>query len=365
MDEPGIPAALEHDAIASLACPAPAPLLGAGGNDYGGSASTHPALGRRAALACALALPAAAQGVAPAWPTRPIAMVAPLAAGSSVDIMARLLAEQWSQRLGVPVPVENRPAANGTVALGQVARMAPDGQVAVLTGQTSVAFNPHLYAALPYDPFRDFAYIARIAGVSNALVVRASSPFRSLDDLLAAARARPGVLTYSSGGVGTTHHLSSAMLAQQAGVEFTHVPYRGAPQGILAAQTGEVDFAYYNISTLLTGIRAGALRPLAVTSAARSPFLADVATMKELGFPQYELTTWFAVATVAATPAPILARMREVTDAALADEAVRRRLVELGFELLAPVPMEAMLPLMREEHARWGVVIRASGARLE
>ena len=319
------------------------------------------ALGRRAALLAAWPFAAGAQS----WPTRPIAMIAPLAAGSSVDIMARLVAEQWSQRLGVPVPVENRPAANGTVALGQVARAAADGYTVALAGQTSVAFNPHLYASLPYDPFRDFAYIGRIAGVSNALVVRANSPFRSLADIVAAARARPGVLTYSSGGVGTTHHLSSALLAQQAGVELVHVPYRGAPQGILAVQTGEVDLAYYNISTLLTGIRAGALRPLAVTSAARSPFLPEVATMKELGFPQYELTTWFALATVAATPAPILARMREVTDAFMADPAVQRRLVELGFELLEPVPVEAMMPLMREEHARWGAVIRASGARLE
>lgn len=320
------------------------------------------ALRRRTALLAGLVpLAAAAQS----WPTRPIAMIAPLAAGSSVDIMARLLAEQWSQRLGVPVPVENRPAANGTVALGQAARAAPDGYTVALTGQTSVAFNPHLYAALPYDPFRDFAYIARIAGVSNALVVRAASPFQSLSDILAAARAAPGTLTYSSGGVGTTHHLSSALLAQQARVELVHVPYRGAPQGILAVQTGEIDLAYYNITTLLTGIRAGALRPLAVTSATRSPYLPDVPTMKELGFADYELTTWFAVATVAATPPPILARMRAVTDAMLDDTAVQRRLVELGFELLPPIPVDGMMPLIRAENARWGAVIRASGARLE
>ena len=321
------------------------------------------ALTRRAALALPVlaAFPARAQ----AWPTRTITMVAPLAAGSSVDIMARLLAEQWSQRLGVPVPVENRPAANGTVALGQVARAAPDGYTVAIAGQTSVAFNPHLYPSLPYDPFRDFAYINRVAGVSNALVVRAASPFRTLDDLLAAARARPGILTYSSGGVGTTHHLSAALLSQQAQIDTTHVPYRGAPQGILAVQSGEVDFAYYNISTLLGGIRSGALRPLAVTSAARSPFLPEVATMREQGFPNYELTTWFAVATLAATPAPILARMCEVTSALMADEAVRRRLVELGFELLEPIAPEAMMPMLRAEHERWGIVIRASGARLE
>ena len=324
------------------------------------------ALSRRALLATPL-LPLAAQAQAPApgWPTRPITLIAPLAAGSSVDIMARLLAEQWAQRLGVPVPVENRPAANGTVALGQAARAAPDGYTAVITGQTSVAFNPHLYATLPYDPFRDFAYIGRIAGVSNALVVRAASPFRSLEELLAAARAQPGRLTYSSGGVGSTHHLSSALLAQQAQVEFTHVPYRGAPQGILAAQTGEVDFAYFNISTLLAGIRGGAFRALAVTSAERSPFLPDVPTMRELGFAEYVMTSWVGLGTVAGVPNPILSRMVEVTHAALADAAVQRRLVELGFEVLPPIPQAEMLAFVRAEQERWTPIIRATGARLE
>jgi tripartite-type tricarboxylate transporter receptor subunit TctC len=322
------------------------------------------ALTRRAALAAGLALPAAGAR-AQAWPTRPITMVAPLAAGSSVDILARLVAEQWSQRLGQPVPVENRPAANGNLALSQVARAPADGYTITVTGQTSVAFNPVLYGSIPYDPLRDFTYIGRIAGISNALVVRSASPIRSLADLLAAARAEPGKLTYSSGGVGTTHHISSAMLAQQARLEVLHVPYRGAPQGILAAQSGEVDFAYFNISTLLPGIRSGAFRPLAVTSAARSPFLPDVPTMKELGFPDYEMTTWVAIATVAGVPAPVLARMVEVTDAALSDPAVQRRLVELGFEVQPRIPQPEMLAFVREEKERWEPIIRATGARRE
>jgi tripartite-type tricarboxylate transporter receptor subunit TctC len=321
-------------------------------------------LTRRAALAASLALPAAARAQS-GWPARPLLMVAPLAAGSTVDILARLVAEQWSQRLGQPVTVENRPAANGTVALGQVARAAPDGYTAVITGQTSVAFNPFLYPQLPYDPFRDFAYVGRIAGVSNALIVRTASPFRGVQDILQAARAAPGRLTYSSGGVGSTHHVSSALLAQQANVEFTHVPYRGAPQGILAAQTGEVDFAYYNISTILNGVRGGHLRALAVTSRERSPALPEVPTMRELGFPDYEMTTWIGVATVAGVPAPIQARMEEVTRAAMEDENVRRRLVELGFELLPPMYGQEMLAFVRAENERWGPVIRASGARLE
>lgn len=321
------------------------------------------ALTRRATLAAGLVLPAAARAQTQAWPTRPISMVAPLAAGSSVDILARLVAEQWAQRLGQPVPVDNRPAANGNLALGQVARSAPDGYTITVTGQTSVAFNPVLYASVPYDPLRDFTYIARIAGISNALVVRSASPVTSLAELLAAARAAPGRLTYSSGGVGTTHHVSSAMLAQQASLDVVHVPYRGAPQGILAAQTGEVDFAYFNISTLLPGIRSGAFRPLAVTSAERSPFLPDVPTMKELGFPDYEMTTWVAIATVAGVPPAILARMVEVTEAALADPPVRQRLVDLGFEPLPPIPQPRMLDFVREEKERWEPVIRATGAR--
>lgn len=321
------------------------------------------ALNRRTTLATGLLLPAVAR--AQAWPTRPITMVAPLAAGSSVDIVARLVAEQWSARLGQPVPVENRPAANGTVALGQVARATPDGYTACITGQTSVAFNPALYASMPYDPLRDFAYVGRIAGVSNALVVRGASPIRSLEALLQAARAQPGRLTFSSGGVGSTHHVSSAMLAQQARIEVVHVPYRGAPQGILAAQTGEVDFAYFNISTLLGGIRSGALRALAITSAERSPFLPDVPTMRELGFPDYVMTTWIAVATTAGVPAAVLARMAEVTQAAMADEAVKRRLGELGFEPIPVLTPAELMEFVRAEHARWGPVIRATGARLE
>ncbi len=308
-----------------------------------------------------LAAPAFAQ----TWPARPILLIAPLAAGSSVDMLARLVAEQWSARLGVPVPVENRPAANGTVALGNVARAAPDGYTATITGQTSVAFNPHLFATLPYDPLRDFAQVGRIAGVSNALVVRTASPFRSLADVLAAARAAPGRLTYSSGGVGSTHHISSALLAQQANVEFTHVPYRGAPQGILAAQTGEVDFAYFNISTLLTGIRGGQLRALAVTSRERNPFLPDVPTMREAGFPDYEMTTWISAALPAATPAPILARLEDVMRTMLAEAAVQTRLRDLGFDLLPWMPAAEMPAFIRAEHARWGEVIRRTGARLE
>jgi tripartite-type tricarboxylate transporter receptor subunit TctC len=302
---------------------------------------------------------------AQAWPTRPITMVAPLAAGSSVDIVARVVADGWSARLGQPVVVENRPAANGTLALGQVARAAPDGYTVAITGQTSIAFNPVLYPNLPYDPLRDFAPITRLVAVSNALVVPANSPFRTIQDIIAAGKAQPGRLTYSSGGVGTTHHVSSAMFAQMTGFEATHVPYRGAPQGILAAQTGEVSFAFFNISTLLGGIRSGAFRALAVSSARRSPFLPDVPTMQELGVAGYEMSTWIGVSTVARTPAPIIQRMYEATQAMMQDEAIRNRLTSTGFELTALETPEQMVAIHRAEFEKWPAILRAAGARLD
>ena len=322
---------------------------------------------RRAALfaACSTAAANAAVRAQGAWPSRPITIVAPLAAGSSVDMVARLVAEGWAPRLGQPVVVENRPAANGTLALGQVARAAPDGYTVAVTGQTSIGFNPHLYPNLPYDPLRDFAPITRVVAVSNALVVPRASPFRSVADIVAAARARPGLLTYSSGGVGTTHHVSAAMFAQAMGLRMTHVPYRGAPQGVLAAQTGEVDLAFFNISTLLAGIRSGDLRALAVTSAERSPFLPEVPTMREEGVAGYEMSTWIGLSTVAGTPEPVLRRMHEATRDTMAEPATRERATRMGFDLVPQDPPEAMVALHRAEFERWGPVLRAAGARLD
>jgi tripartite-type tricarboxylate transporter receptor subunit TctC len=316
-------------------------------------------MNRRTILAATLA-PFAAHAQAP-WPTRPITMVAPLAAGSSVDIVARTVADGWASRLGQPVVTENRPAANGTLALGQVARAAPDGYTVTITGQTSIAFNPVLYPTLPYDPLRDFQPITRIVAVSNALIVRRGSPFRSVADIVAAAKARPGALTYSSGGVGTTHHVSSAMMAQMTGFDATHVPYRGAPQGILAAQTGEVNFAFFNISTVLALIRSGELVALAVTSRERSPFLPDVPTMQEAGVAGYEMSTWIGVSTVARTPAPIVQRMYQATRAMMADEAVRTRLSGIGFDLIEQPTPEEMVAIHRAEIEKWGPILRGAG----
>lgn len=308
---------------------------------------------------------AGAQGTA-AWPSRPITLVAPLAAGSSVDIISRVVAENLGKFLHQSVVVENRPSANGNLAMEQVSRMPPDGYTLITMGQTSVAFNPYLYTSLRFDPLKDFAFITRLVAVSNVLVVKDSSPIKSVAELIAAAKARPGQLTYSSGGVGSTHHISSAMLGQLAGLDLLHVPYRGAPQGILAVESGEVDFAYYNISTLLPAIRGGRLRALAVTSAQRSPHLPEVPTMQESGIAGYEMSTWLGFATVAGTPQPVIDRLFAAAQAMMADAAVLRRLEQIGFDPILPLtPPSEMGALVRAENERWGPIIRASGAKLD
>jgi tripartite-type tricarboxylate transporter receptor subunit TctC len=264
-----------------------------------------------AALAAACPLPAAAQ---PGWaPVRPVTLIVPLAPGNTADILSRILADVWGQRLGQPVLVDSRPAAGGVVATESLKNAAPDGHTLGLVSQGTIVFNHFLTQRPRYDARQDLALIAPFATVTNAMVVARTSAFRSPADLVAAARARPGVLTYSSGGIGTSHHISMALFAQLTGIELAHVPYRGAPAGITAAMTGEVAVGCYNIPTVLTQVRAGELRALAVTSAGRSEFLPEVPSLRELGFSDYELTTWMGLAAPARTPAPVIARMAAET----------------------------------------------------
>ncbi len=317
----------------------------------------------------AFAIPAAGSRNALAqnapWPGRAISFVVPAAAGSAVDVVARLVAEGWATRLGVPVVVDNRISANGAVALGQVARSSPDGGTVLVTIQTHIAFNPFIYPNLSYDPLRDFAAVTQLAAVTNALVVPAASPYRSVEDLVASARARPGSLTYSSAAVGSTHHISSALLADRAGLILLHVPYRGGPAAQIAVQTGQVDFAILNIPPLLGAIRAGALRALAVTSERRSALLPDVPTMQEAGIPDYRMSTWMGLATVAGTDPAIIDRMQQVTRDVLAAESNRERLAGLGFDLVPQLTPAEMTTRHRTDYERWGAFLRVARIRAD
>lgn len=320
---------------------------------------------RRQALGLLAAAPLAAPRLARAadWsPTRPVNLIVPLAPGSTADILARTMAEAWAPRLGQPVTVDNRPAAGGVVAMEQLRHAAPDGQTLGLVSQGTMIFNTYLTRSPRYDARADFAPIAVFATVTNALVVPKTSPYRTAGALAEAARAAPGRLTYSSGGNGTSHHISMVLFAQVAGAGMVHVPYRGAPAGITAVMTGEVAAGCYNIPTVLQQIRAGELRALAVTSAARSEFLPDVPSLRELGFADYELTTWMGLAAPARTPPAVVARMNAETHRALDDAAIWARLRGQGFEPMPRLDPAGFAALVAAELAKWEPVIRASGA---
>jgi len=297
-------------------------------------------------------------------PARAMTLIVPLAPGSTADILSRSMAERWTQRLGQPVTVDNRPSAGGVVAMEQLKHAAPDGQTFGLVSQGTMIFNSFLTRSPRYDARRDYAPVAVFATVTNALVVPKASPYRSARDLAEAAKAAAGTapLTYSSGGNGTSHHISMVLFAQVAGAAMTHVPYRGAPAGITAVMTGEVAAGCYNIPTVLAQIRAGELRALAVTSAGRSAFLPEVPSLREQGFADYELTTWMGLAAPARTPSAAVARMNAETLAALDDPAIWARLQGQGFERMPRLDPAGFAALVEAELAKWGPVIRASGA---
>ncbi len=312
---------------------------------------------RRTLLRAASALPLLA------WaPARPVTLIVPLAPGSTADILSRIMAETWAPRLGQAVTVDNRPAAGGVVATEQLKNAAPDGQTLGLVSQGTLVFNSVLTRTPRYDARADFAPIAVFSTVTNALVVPKASPYATARDLAAAAKAQPGRLTFSSGGNGTSHHISMALFGQVAGVEMVHVPYRGAPAGITAVMTGEVAAGCYNIPTVLAQIRAGELRALGVTSAARSEFLPDVPTLQEQGLAGYELTTWMGLAAPARTAPEVIERMHAETYRALDDAAVWARLRQQGFEPMPRLTPAAFAALIAAELEKWGPVIRASGA---
>lgn len=317
-----------------------------------------PMLQRRTLLAGgALALPCIATAQ-PSWPTRPVTLIVPVAPGGSVDILGRVLADGLAPRIGQPVVVENRSAAGGIAAMETVRAAAPDGHTLIMGFTGQFVWVPHMPGAARYDPIADFTPIAGTATFTNALVVRRDSPFRTPAEIVEAARTRADPLTYSSGGVGTSHHFALALFAQKSGVRLTHVPYRGAPQGITAVMTGEVDIGCYNIPTVLGQIRAGELRALAVTARTPSPLLPGIAPLSTLGWPDYEMTVWQIVFGPARLPAGLGARIRAAITAVMADAALWRRLEPQGFEPMPPEDEAAIAARIGRELAFWAPVVR-------
>ena len=319
----------------------------------------------RPGLAALLSLGLAATAAAQTWPARPVRLLVPLAAGSTADIVSRAIGTELAKQLGQPVVVENKPGAGGTIAMAEVARSAPDGYTISFASQGTLVFNLALYSRPGYDSTRDFAPIGLIGGVSNVMIVSPSNPATSPRDVIAQAKARPGQLTFSSGGSGTSHHLSGVLFSQMTGTELIHVPYKGAPQGILAVMSGEVTMGFFNTPTVVNQIRDGKLKGLAVTSLQPSPQLPALPTLDGAGVKGYEVNTWFGFVAPAGTPPDIVQRLNVEVARVLADPAVRDKLAGQGFELSPATPPEAFSRLIRDDLDKWVPIVKASGAKVD
>jgi tripartite-type tricarboxylate transporter receptor subunit TctC len=314
-----------------------------------------------AAAACAAA-PGAVR--AQAFPSKPIRMVCPLPPGSPSDVLARALAERVSADWGQPVVVDNRPGATGAVGLDAVAKAAPDGHTVGVMFMTH-AVLPSLFGRLPYDTERDVVPVSNLVWLYNALVVPAASPVRSLQDLVRAARSRPGALNYASGGNGSPAHLVAEFFKQRADLRIVHIPYRGPAEAVQALMGGQVDLMFATTSAAVPQVRAGRLRPLAVTSPKRLAALPDVPTMAEAGVAGWDVREWQGIAAPAGTPPELVERWNAGLARAMADPGVRERLAALGMEVAEPNSPQAFAGLVKAELGRWSGMVRTLGLKVD
>jgi tripartite-type tricarboxylate transporter receptor subunit TctC len=313
-----------------------------------------------AALLAAFTL--AGQAAAQSWPAKPVRLVVPLSAGGFADVPARLLAPRLSAQLGRQFYVENRPGAGGTLGTDNVAKSEPDGHTLLFTATPHV-ISPWLYKALPYDALKDFAPVARVASGPYALVVHPQLGVDSVVGLIAAAKARPGEIDYASSGNGSAQHLVTAMFASLAGIRLNHVPYKGSGPATQDLVSGQVKLTFAGIPNVITHVRSGRLRILAVTTATRWPDLPDTPTVAEAGVAGYEAALWVALLAPAATPADVVQRLYTETGNALKDPEMQQSLRAAGIapSLLGPQDLGAF---MRAEYEKWGRVVRETGATI-
>lgn len=322
------------------------------------------ALTRRGLLASPLLLSIGAAR-AEGWPARPIRMIVPLAPGSTADLIGRIYADELSKALGQNVVVDNKTGAGGTIATAEAARATPDGYTFALVSQGTMVFNIGLYKNPGYDPLKNILAIALSGGVSNVLIVAPDNPAKTVADVLAQARAKAGDYTYSSGGVGTSHHMSGVLLELRTGVKLQHVPYRATPAAIMAVANGEVMMGLFNTPTVIGQIKGGKLKAIAVTSEKRSVLLPDVPTMIESGVKDYVVDTWMGFAVPAGVPEPVVSRLNAEINRIGQMPEVREKLLAQGIEALPPGPPATAQKLVKDDLALWLPIIKASGASAE
>jgi tripartite-type tricarboxylate transporter receptor subunit TctC len=320
-------------------------------------------LHRRSALGLALLL-ASGMALAQAYPSRPIRLVVPFPPGGGTDIIAREVANKVATSEGWSIVIDNRPGSGGNIGVDAAAKAAPDGYTLVLGQTSNLAINPTLYAKLPYDPVKDLAAVGLVASAPLVLVVSSSSPYKKLADVVAAAKAKPTALNYASSGNGTVAHLAAVQFQKAADVQFTHIPYKGAAQGLTDLVGGQIQMYVSSVPTLIAQIKTGQLRALAVTSLKRTRDLPEVPTLAESGYKDFEAVTWFGVAGPAAMPKDVIAKLNAAFNKALLTSEVQKKLAAQGAEVMPGTP-EKFSALIRTDGERWGAIVKASGAKID
>jgi tripartite-type tricarboxylate transporter receptor subunit TctC len=312
----------------------------------------------------ALSLSASGAFAQEAYPSRPIRIVVPFAAGGGVDILTRVLAQHLSENLKQQVVVDNRTGAGGNVGADAVAKAPADGYTLLMATTGTHTINPGLYKSMPFDAEKDFAPITLVASVPNLLVVNPAVPAKTVKDLVELAKAQPGKLSFASFGNGTSNHLSGEMFKAMAGVNVLHVPYKSAPQAVTDLIAGQTSFAFVNTPLALPHARSGKLRALAVTGGKRSAATPEYATMNEAGVPGFMVESWYGLMAPAGTPDAVLARLNKEVVAVLGKAEVREFFARQGADVVTSTPAD-FAGQIKSERARWAEVIRASGARID
>jgi len=314
-----------------------------------------------AAALCAAALPAFAQS----WPAKPVRIVVPYPPGGPVDVSARLLAPKLQAALGQPFLVENKPGAGGNIGADFVAKSAPDGYTIGMGAIATHAINPALMANVPYDPIRDFRHLALVVQVPNVLVVNPELPARSVKELVALAKERPGKLDFASGSTGSTGHLAGELFKQMTGTYMVHIPYKGAPPAVADLLAGRVHLMFDNLASALPNVKAGRLRALAVTTLKRSNSLPELPTLDEAGLKGFDMTTWWGVSVAAKTPQAVVERLSSEILKAMDAPDMKERLHNMGSDAPAIRTPGQFTAFVAAELKTYTELVKRSGAKAD
>ena len=313
----------------------------------------------------ALAAPLLASAQAAAYPdNKPIRLIVPAAPGGGADFLARIVGQKLGEGLGQTVVVDNRAGASGTISADNTAKAAPDGHSLLMGQSTSIVIAPHMYGKLGYDTLRDLAPIAMVAQVPNIVVVHPSVPASSVKELIALAKAKPELLNFGSSGNGAPSHLAGEMFKTAAGVKMTHVPYKGAGPAVNDLLAGQIQVMFAPIVAVLPPVKAGRLKALAVTSAARSPAAPELPTLAESGLAGYEISSWFGLFAPAGTPQPVIDRIQREVAKTLQSADVRERFAKEGAEPVASTPAETAA-YVKSEYAKYGRIVKDNGIKAD